>query len=188
MTAITNRHQSHARINRILEVGIGWGKYGVLMREYLGKQDIMEEEDFWKLNLEAVEISYQYTLAFKNKLYSRIYNMDIRDFCKEIDTWLVTYHGWDLIMFIDIIEHLPKEDGVCVLETLLEKSFWLMMVTPKRLVPQPVQLYHNNEQHVSLWNIDDFSGYEIDEVVIDNTHSLGLMFRGKLYQKRPPKR
>lgn len=189
MSAISNRHNSHARIKSILEVGIGWGKWGVLFREYLGKLDIMRTEDHWELRLDCVEICQQYIASFKVNLYNHIYPMDVRDFCKEIETWAEGW-TWDLITLIEVLEHMPIEDGHFVLKTLLPYAHWIVLSTPNRMVKQPVQFFHPNEQHVSLWTIDDFREYDIDEVIMDQDlrGTLALVLKGGRWVERPPKR
>jgi len=189
MTAICNRHQSHARIESVLEVGVGWGKYGVLLREYLSMQDIMKEDNFWNLRLDSVEVCPQYLTGFKSSLYTHMYPVDIREFCKDIEIWSGIW-TWDLVLLIEVLEHMPKEDGHLVIKTLLDYAHWIVISTPKRLVRQPVEFYHEQEQHVSLWNIEDFKQYSIDEILVDGDErgTLALVLRGGLWKERPPKR
>ena len=189
MSAITNRHQSHSRIESVLEVGVGWGKYGVLLREYLSMQDIMEEDNFWGLRLDCVEVCPQYLRGFKSSLYTHMYPVDIREFCKDIVTWAGIW-TWDLVLLIEILEHMPKEDGHFVIKTLLEYARWIVISTPRRLVRQPVELYHEQEQHVSLWSIEDFEQYSIDEILVDGDQrgTLALILKGGRWEERPPKR
>jgi len=186
MSAISNRHRTHARIQCILDVGIGWGKYGLLCREYLSGYDAMKNEEDWKLQLDGVEVCHQYIKTYIRTLYTHVWPLDIREFCDKPETWIHPW-AWDMILMIDILEHIPKEDGHKVLNVLKQYSRWILISTPTVLVPQNIKLYHEQEQHVCVWSLEDFESYNMDEV-IENNRNLIVVLRGDLWEERPPKR
>lgn len=188
MTAISNRHGAHSPITSVLDIGIGWGKYGLLCREYMSPYDVViESSDNWKFRLDGVEVFKNYIKDYIHCLYKNVWNLDVREFCTDHEKHIGSL-TWDLIMMVDVIEHIPKEDGHIVLQTLLKYSHWILISVPTKLTQfQNVKYFHAQELHVCAWTLGDFKDYKIDEVIQDN-ETLILILRGDLYKPRPPKR
>lgn len=188
MRAIKTRHQSHGRITSVLDIGIGWGKFGILCREYLSSNyDAMKtDEDDWEFRLDGVEICQNYIMKYIHALYTHVWPIDVRDFCNEPEVWIHPW-SWDLVLMIDVLEHISKEDGHKVLQTLLEYTRWLVISVPTKLIPQNVKVYHPQEQHLCCWQLEDLDPYAIDEV-IENDWNLLVILRGKFWEKIQPKR
>ena len=87
------------RPQTVLDVGAGYGKYGLLAREYGGATRV-----------EAVD-----AVAPRFPVYDRVWLGDLR----ALDSLLpADPKRWDLALFIDAIEHLEKAEAWKVLETL----------------------------------------------------------------------
>jgi MoaA/NifB/PqqE/SkfB family radical SAM enzyme len=76
---------------------------------------------------------------------------------------------FDLVLMIDVIEHLPKEHGFRILEEAKRVSKKnLVLLTPLWWDPNlteysnPKSPYYQNEhnKHVSLWKVEDLLGFE----------------------------
>ena len=92
------------RINpqRTLDIGIGFGTYGVLVREYLDLWDNMNETKAytWKRNLDGIEILEEYITPMHRFLYDDIHIGDARTVVPTLKK------QYDLVILADVIEHL----------------------------------------------------------------------------------
>jgi len=136
------------RINpdSILDVGSGFGKWGFLLREYLEVwQGRLYPED-WKKRIDAIEIFKGYTrLPWYAIIYNNIYTQDIT----KNDGILANY---DLVLFMDVVEHLEKEKG---LEMLKKARHWIVS-TPNYVSGQGAKFGNEYEAHISEWAQNDF--------------------------------
>lgn len=162
--AVLRKHMDEFPIQSILDVGVGWGKYGLLMREYLGQHDIMREREDWELRVDGVEIYPNYIKEHTKGIYDEIYLIDIHVFSQKPKVW-ASIPKWDLILMIDIIEHLSKEVGFQVLNNLLPFAKLILITTPLKMEKQPVELFHEHEEHVSVWHRGDFYPFKIDKML-----------------------
>lgn len=95
----------------VLDVGAGYGKYGVLAREYGGASRV-----------DALDVT-----APRYPVYDHLYLGDVR----ELDRVLPGDAGrYDLALFIDVIEHLEKSEGGRVLEALTRRARRVLVATP----------------------------------------------------------
>lgn len=122
------------RPRRVLDVGAGWGKFGVLAREYGGAEQV-----------DAVDVQPP-----RFPVYDRVFLGDIRDLGRVLPA-----ERWDLALFVDVIEHLEKEAGHDVLGQLLRRCDRVLVTTPWGFRPQeiPGQPF---ETHRSGWLPGDF--------------------------------
>lgn len=138
----------------ILDVGIGFGKYGVLSREIL---DIEKENYYkkdWKVIIDGIEGFKDYKNSIHEYVYNKVFYGLVQDIYKDIEK------NYDLIIMIDILEHFEKEVGVQIINELLKKCKSLLISVPA--IPSE-QSYLNNilETHKSIWKIKDFKKYNI---------------------------
>lgn len=119
----------------VLDVGAGWGKFGVLAREYGGADRV-----------DAVDANPP-----RFPVYDRVFLGDIR----HLDRVLPPGESWDLALLVDVIEHLPKEEGYGVLDELTRRAARVLVTTPWGFRPQeiPGMPY---ETHRSGWYPGDF--------------------------------
>ena len=132
----------------ILDIGVGFGKWGYLTREYLETHFDRVYPDSWQLRIDGVEAWERYIKGFKwlSTFYNRIFCGDIYDLKDQIG-------NYDLIIAGDIIEHLEKEKGIEVLKQLIHKA------RKKFLLSIPLRDWLNNkivddnpyESHRSVW-------------------------------------
>src|SRR5258707_1244115 len=100
-------------LKSVLDIGVGFGKDGFLLREYY---DVKEWHKYqpkdWQLHITGVEIYEPYL----SKLQKLIYNNII---IGDIFTVLPKLGKFNLAILADIIEHFPKEKGMGLLNKLL---------------------------------------------------------------------
>lgn len=132
---------------RILDVGPGWGKYGLACREYLPGLQL----------LDAVEVP-QGRLPTQPAIYDTVW---IGDVCQAPEHFFSLY---DLVIVIDVIEHLTLESGHDLLSRIQCSGVEVLVSTPKVFIEQHD---HANpyETHVSFWGWEEFSRHSvIDDV------------------------
>ena len=122
---------------KILDVGCGYGKYSVLLREYLDPDPIVDGVEAWE----------PYVKKFRLKsLYHKVYVDDVLNLPQE------TLDLYDLVMMGDVIEHIEKQDAI---ELLGRIKGWIVIATP-------FDHFHTDEglppteAHVSHWTQEDF--------------------------------
>ena len=139
----------------ILDVGVGFGKWGHLFREYT---DILESEHdplryhrkHWQVRIDGVEGHAAYLTPMHQFLYNDIHVGDAT-------TVLPTLPAYDLVFLGDIIEHLDKPTGVKLLNHALERALKAVIVsTPKFDTDQEALCGNELERHRSLWKAADF--------------------------------
>jgi len=134
----------------VLDVGIGFGKYGVLAREYTDIRHGRYRKEGWKTQIDGIEIFELYrNLVWQ--VYDKIY---IGDALTLIDS-LVNY---ELILLGDVIEHFAKVDGMTLLTKCQQHSTKAVIVsTPFGNYPQDAVFGNEHEWHLSMWLPEDFS-------------------------------
>jgi hypothetical protein len=138
---------------RVLDVGKGFGKYGFLAHEYVGIDNkvrpnparMLREES--RLCIDAVESNRDYLWPHIDQLYTNVY-------VGRIEELVATLADYELVLMLDVIEHLPKTTGEYVLKTFLSRGAVVIISTPKNFFQQ--HLYGScDEQHVSYWTPRD---------------------------------
>jgi hypothetical protein len=147
------------RPQSILDVGVGFGKWGHLFREYT---DILEAENDparyhrknWKVRIDGIEGYAAYLTEMHRYLYNEIF---IGNAC----AILRTLGSYDVIFMGDIIEHLDKETGRQLLRDARAKANKAVIVsTPKHETHQPDLCGNELERHRSLWTTKDFRQFD----------------------------
>lgn len=118
-----------------LDVGPGHGKFGVLLREYSGLKRV-----------DAVEAWAPYVGDFRlNGIYDEVTVADVRSYTE------AEFAPYDLVFISEMIEHVPKEDG---LDLLARIPGWVVLSTPLEWFQEDHEV--PTEIHRSLWNSHDF--------------------------------
>lgn len=131
----------------VLDIGTGFGKYGVLFREYLDILGGRYDKKDWITRIDGVEIHTPYLTALHEYIYDNIYQTDIWEF-----DWPQDY---DLVFMGDVIEHFPRTSGIDLLKTL--KTNLVLISTPTG-VDKKGSSYPGNkhEEHKHIWTMDEF--------------------------------
>lgn len=129
----------------IVDIGPGWGKYGLACREYLPNLK----------TLHAVEVK-QGRMPTQDAIYDWVYTGDARDDVFTSRFWV----RWELALFIDVIEHMTLEEGHALLQKILGSGVAVLVSTPRHFMEQHVE-QNPHEDHISLWSIDMFDDYTV---------------------------
>jgi len=143
------------RPKSILDVGIGFGKWGYIFREYT---DIVASEldppryakAGWKTRIEGIEGYEAYLHDGHKFIYDRIHVGDALEVLPKLGRY-------DLIFFGDVIEHFPLAQGKGLLrEALGHAAHCVLLTTPKYETQQGAVCQNPLEKHRSLWKPRDF--------------------------------
>jgi len=142
----------------VLDVGIGFGKWGHLFREYT---DINEAErdparyqrKNWRVRIDGIEGHAAYLTPMHRFLYNTIHVGDACPLMKHLSRY-------DLIFMGDVIEHLEKVAGLRLFRDAVAKAKkGLIVSTPKYETGQSGLCGNELERHRSLWSARDFEPF-----------------------------
>jgi 2-polyprenyl-3-methyl-5-hydroxy-6-metoxy-1,4-benzoquinol methylase len=137
----------------ILDVGAGFGKYGVLCREYLELWDGRQKYSDFRKRIDCIEIFNEYITSIHKLVYDNIYVDDAVSVLGRLDA------RYDLVLMIDVLEHFDKETGKNLLRDALEKCGGILVSTPKKVSAQGNVFGNQFETHRSQWSKNDLSKF-----------------------------
>ena len=144
----------------VLDIGPGFGKYGLLVRDVLEIPRGRYAKESWNVRVEAVEAFIGYRNPVHDFVYDKVYYGDIL----EVIGGLPVY---DVILLIDVLEHFPKEKGFQLLRELKRHTAKCLIIsTPKD--PEEQGSYNGNtyERHLSRWTPIDFVEHDFSFRII----------------------
>ncbi len=121
---------------RVLDVGVGVGKYGLLTREYLPPLD----------ELAGVEAEARYLDAYPwlTHIYDHLWvDIDVRDLSDE------NLARFDVVLLIDVLEHLDAEEAATLLKRIPGR---VVICTPRDWFQNPEAEEYPSERHRSHWD------------------------------------
>lgn len=128
---------------KVLDIGPGYGKYGVLVNEYT------------KAEVDAVEVFEPYIKDFNLKgKYNKVFLGNGLDF---------DITGYDLVLLIDVIEHWEKEEAKAFLRKAVGVGAKVLISTPRGFFPQDAVNGNEWERHLSGWNSPDLEGFNFED-------------------------
>jgi peptidylprolyl isomerase len=148
----------------VLDIGIGFGKFGFLAREYT---DVLHCRYFdWQTKIDGIEIFEKYISQLQKEIYDHIY------IGNAIDT-LPTLGRYDMIICSDVLEHLSEHDGTTLLDSIKDRCKFAMIATPVTVLHQEA-LYNNEyERHITSWSKETLSSWG-EVFQFDNTYLLEI--------------
>jgi SAM-dependent methyltransferase len=151
---------------RVLDIGAGNGKYGAMVRNAVHETHVT-----------AVEIERDYVNRFGLKaIYDQVRIMDAMYLLHNPD------EQWDLVIIGDTIEHLRKSYGRDLIEFLLYRCKWLLIIYPRRQLQNTWEGYVH-EAHISAWSHADFLNMDADYLLWQVAHKDVVLING--YQQAP---
>lgn len=137
----------------ILDVGVGFGKWGVVAREYLEAWEGRFRREEWRIRIEGIEIFENYRNPVWDAVYDRVYIGDALSLVDKLGCF-------DVAIFCDVIEHMDKPTGERLLDRLLRCCDTVIVTTPLSFWPQQEEHGNRHEKHVSLWQPKDFEEFD----------------------------
>jgi methyltransferase family protein len=155
--------------NSILDVGAGFGKYGLLCREYLELWDGRNKYHEFIRRIDGVEVYQKYITPVHEFVYNNIYSEDITVLIDKID------YRYDLVLLIDVLEHFDKPTGQSLLEKLLRQNNGVLISTPKNPSAQTEVFENVYETHRAKWTRDELSSFQNSFFTRDSTHRIAYI-------------
>jgi 2-polyprenyl-3-methyl-5-hydroxy-6-metoxy-1,4-benzoquinol methylase len=135
---------------RVLDVGPGFGKWGVLIREYL---ELWRRSNYkktgWVKTIDCCEAFKDYLSPLHKYIYNNIINQPIEEYVK-------TMPAYDLVVMVDVFEHLTTSDGLKLINDLMQKTKHLIISVPAKWSAQGAAYGNIYEIHKSLWSYKEF--------------------------------
>ena len=160
----------------VLDIGVGFGKVGLLIREYLEAWEDRVTPEEWDIEIIGVEGFKAYHKgSVQNIVYNGIMYIDVMD--------LYWASGiFNLITCIDMLEHLEKEDALPLIQKMKEHGQHVLLSIPTG----PGWLRHPYgknplEAHVSEWECQELItlGFEVlKEFTIKDGRTVGIFYWG----------
>ena len=151
----------HINPMSILDIGTGFGKYGVLCREYLELWDGRHNYSQFLRHIDGVEVFGDYITPLHKFVYNNIYISDIIEVLDKIKS------RYDLVLLIDVLEHFEKNQGENLLRKILCKNDGVLISTPKKPSNQKDAFNNVYETHRSKWTKSDLSSFASDLFIKD---------------------
>jgi hypothetical protein len=132
------------RPRSIVDLGMGSGKYGYLLREQHDIADVHFGRDDWRLRLVGVEGYSDYVGELQRMVYDEVVTADVMDFLER------TSERFDAALALDILEHFEPERGAQFIERALDRARFAIISSPRGFYQQD---QHENvlERHMSWW-------------------------------------
>ena len=83
----------------VLDVGVGFGKYGYLVREYLEIWGDGDQYDQWLRTIDGVEVFEPYIREVQRAVYNEVFIGNATEVLPTLEK------QYDLILLIDVLEH-----------------------------------------------------------------------------------
>lgn len=147
----------------VLDVGIGLGKWGMLAREYTDAWRYRRyRKKEWQTKIFGIEIYSEY----RNPVWDVYDNIYIGD-ALEVFPEVLTEHGpFDLVIMMDVIEHLTREQGKTMVTALMSGCSHLLLSYAN--MEQKNVCDNTHEDHISQWTVEDFTN-DYTVAVLDRT-------------------
>lgn len=138
----------------ILDIGIGFGKFGFLAREYADVWFGRLKKEEWKTRIVGVEIFEPYVQELQRMIYSEIVIGNALEVLKVAGKY-------DVIICGDVLEHFHKEQGLELLQLVRDKSKYACVIVPEKVrVPgQGCEFGNVYETHLSQWGEEELKKY-----------------------------
>jgi 2-polyprenyl-3-methyl-5-hydroxy-6-metoxy-1,4-benzoquinol methylase len=137
----------------ILDIGIGYGKYGFLSREYLELHEKTENYSERNITIEGVEIFEEYLTPVHHYIYDKIHIGNAIDIVSSLE------QHYDLALMVDVLEHFSYQDGINLLDSLVKKVGNIIISVPKDIGEQGSYFDNPYEKHEFQWQHKHFKKY-----------------------------
>lgn len=169
------REIMRCRPKSILDIGIGFGKWGFLCREYLESWYDRTYPNQWEIKMDGIEIWKPFIeyLPWNKTIYDKIYMGDAYKIINELP-------HYDLIIAGDVVEHLTKDKGIELIKKCIKKSECLLVSVPLGNWLNNVILDNNPyEKHQAIWELGDLIKLGKEELGYEIRTHIWTGFRGK---------
>jgi hypothetical protein len=139
---------------RVLDVGVGFGRWGMIVREFCDVWFSRVFKDQWQVHLEGIEAFPKSITEYHRHFYNQIHLGDASEVIPTLEgPWSVTIYG-------DVLEHFTKARAHELLNLSLDRSDYVIVNIPIGEEHPQGEAYGNvYERHLSSWEPEDFVGF-----------------------------
>lgn len=167
---------------RVLDVGVGFGRWGVLVREFCENWFGREVPADWEVHVEGIEAFADCIADYHQGFYDKIHLGDARQILPSL-----LEEGWDMMVFGDILEHFDKEEAVGLLRGAIQSSTYVLVNVPLGAGWGQAGKYGNPfECHLSEWTIEDFGAFPLRRQALFDDY-IGRPFGSLVFSRSDPK-
>lgn len=151
------RHIISTNPESVLDVGIGFGRWGFLCREMLDAFAGRVRKEQWKIRIEGVEIFEAYLQDHQRYIYDKIHIGDAKKIVPTLGEYGVVIIG-------DMLEHLSKNDAWGLFGSAMDRArIGLILNIPigEGWLRDGVS-ENTNEDHLSWWTLAEFADFKPD--------------------------
>ncbi len=134
----------------VLDIGCGYGKYGVLCREYLDVMEGARAGDLYpprrRVTIDCIEACAEYISPVHRHVYDSI---QVGDALKILPT--LGDSSYDLALVVDVLEHFSPEEGGRFVGEVIRVARVALVATPTTPMPQSATFGNEYERHRSYW-------------------------------------
>ncbi|MBP7734985.1 MAG: hypothetical protein KA369_03340 [Spirochaetes bacterium] len=135
----------------ILDIGVGFGKWGLLIREYFDLRPHKKKGyDDWSIQLDGIEANEKYLTPVHDYIYNNVFIGEAIDILSNNNLY------YDLIIAIDILEHFTKQKGLEFIKLCRNRCRTLFINTPNIYYKLQREYYNQYMLHLSGWDAEDF--------------------------------
>ncbi|MEF2965958.1 methyltransferase domain-containing protein [Paenibacillus sp. M1] len=139
----------------VLDVGVGFGRWGMICREFLDVWQGRVHREQWSTRIEGIEIFLKNVDEYHPYFYNKIHIAD----AYELLTRRILGH-YDLIILGDVLEHFDKERATALLTACLESGRYVLLNIPIGTDwPQGSEYGNDYERHRSEWTMEELDRY-----------------------------
>lgn len=153
----------------VLDIGMGNGKYGFLIREYFYERE-PGSLGTWPYvpRVDGYDVWEGYTKPHHAVIYNKVTYGNALEM--EPDPY-------DLYLMIDVLEHWPKDKAKELIRKCLKHGA-VLISTPKDIGEQGASHGNEWERHITQWYAGDFEGYNVLQDRSQGYPSLIYLFDG----------
>lgn len=136
---------------RVLDVGVGFGRWGILAREFGDVWPGRVHRKDWTMRVEGIEAFAPNVADYHRAFYDLVHQGDA------IDILPTLTQPFDLVMFGDVLEHFERPAADTLLDLAVERHAYVIVNVPLGPEHPQGEAYGNPyEAHRSAWELADF--------------------------------
>ncbi len=139
---------------RVLDIGIGFGRWGMLVREFCDEWKGRSHRENWRVWLEGIEAHAPNVEDYHHQFYNWIHVGDAADVLERLPA------PWDLIVLGDVLEHFEKTAGRRVLESALARAAYVLVNVPLGEHWERDEAENPWDRHLARWDRDELLAYD----------------------------
>jgi glycosyltransferase involved in cell wall biosynthesis len=159
---------------RVLDIGVGLGRWGVLVREFCEKADANLDPGHRRVHIEGIQTSLRSVGEPHYFLYDRVKAAN-----GDVSEWMGD--SWNVAILDDTLDGWPKQIGTAVLDRALEIADYVLV--HNRIVSESDAASANGHSH---WKLSDFLAFEPIRHKVFNGHS-NNRHAALLFSRRDPR-